>query len=64
MQVVRAGKFPTQKQTQIHTGSMDWQNPPELVNEFGELTGASVTIVRGRGHMLGRDYVAPVLEVG
>jgi hypothetical protein len=62
MRVVRAGDFHVPRRLQIHTGSIDWQSPPELVNEFGELTGASVTIARGRGHMLGRDYVAPVLD--
>jgi hypothetical protein len=62
MRVVRTGEFPVPRQLQIHTGSIDWQSPPELVNEFGELTGASVTIAPGRGHMLGKEYVGPVLD--
>ena len=62
MRVVRAGQYPAPKRLQIHTGSIDWQSPPDLVNEFAALTGACVTIAPGRGHMLGKDYVGPVLD--
>ena len=62
MRVVRAGEFPAPRRLQIHTGSIDWQSPPDLVTEFARLTGASVTIAPGRGHMLGKDYVGPVLD--
>lgn len=62
MQQVRAGKFSAPLNLTVHTGSIDWQSPPDLVQEFGRLTGASVTIAPGRGHMLGKDYVGPVLD--
>jgi alpha-beta hydrolase superfamily lysophospholipase len=62
MQRVRAREFPAPERLQIHTGSIDWQSPPDLVTEFATLTGASVTIAPGRGHMLGKDYVGPVLD--
>ena len=62
MNAVRANSFPTPPQLQIHTGSEDWQSPPSAALAFGELTGASVTIAPGRGHMLGKDYVGPVLD--
>lgn len=62
MTEVRAGQFPAPLQLNLHTGSEDWQSPPALALEFGHHTGAQVTIAPGRGHMLGKDYVGPVLD--
>lgn len=62
MKAVRDGIFPKLDQLEVHVGSEDWQSPPGLTCEFAKLIGASVTIAAGRGHMLGKDYVGPVLD--
>ncbi|MFZ9958461.1 MAG: alpha/beta fold hydrolase [Burkholderiaceae bacterium] len=56
------GTFPTPPRLIIHTGSEDWQSPPASAVAFGELTGAAVHVAHGRGHMLGKDYVGPLLD--
>ena len=58
----KRGTFPTPPRLVIHTGSEDWQSPPATALAFGEFTGAAVHIAPGRGHMLGKDYVGPLLE--
>jgi len=58
----QSGSFPTPPQLTIHTGSEDWQSPPASALAFGNLTGAEVHIAAGRGHMLGKDYVGPLLD--
>jgi hypothetical protein len=62
MRIARKGLFPRPQQVEIHVGDQDWQSPPELVQEFGALTHAPVTIAKGRGHELGADYVSQVLD--
>ena len=61
-QVVEEQKFPSLKQAEIHVGSNDWQSNPEAITAFGEATSISVTVVSGKGHMLGEDYVGPLLD--
>ncbi len=56
-------RYPKPVQCEIHVGSVDWQSDPETVSKFGGLTGIPVTIAPGKGHMLGKDYVAGVLDV-
>lgn len=61
-QAVEAGVFPTVKQAEIHVGSEDWQSDPEVIANFGAATAIPVNIVEGKGHMLGADYVGPLLD--
>lgn len=60
--LAQAGKFPAPRQCEIHLGADDWQSVPTSVQAFGELTGIKVTVAPGRGHMLGADYVGPLLD--
>jgi hypothetical protein len=62
MRAARNKVFPVPTHLQIHVGSLDWQSPPNLVSEFSELVCAKLSIAAGRGHMLGSDYVGPVLD--
>lgn len=55
-------EFPRLSQAEIHIGSEDWQSNPEAVRAFGESASVPVTVVEGRGHMLGVDYVGPLLD--
>ena len=61
-QAVTRRKFPRLVQAEIHVGSEDWQSNPEAVRTFGERASVPVTVVEGRGHMLGVDYVGPLLD--
>lgn len=61
-EAVATGKFPCLKQAELHVGSEDWQSNPDLVNEFSRATSIPVTVAEGRGHMLGVDYVGPLLD--
>ena len=56
------GKFPTLNKAEIHVGSEDWQSNPEAVRAFGKYASIPVEIVEGKGHMLGVDYVGPLLD--
>ena len=47
---------------EIHVGADEWQSVPLHVQALGEKTSIPVTVVPGRGHVLGRDYVGGVLE--
>lgn len=62
MLLAKEGSFPALMRCEIHVGSEDWQSQPEVVTEFGKLTGIEVTVVQGRGHDLGKDYVGPLLD--
>lgn len=62
MKLAREGKYPPPLRCEIHVGSEDWQSQPEIATEFGKLTGMAVTVVKGRGHDLGKDYVGPLLD--
>lgn len=55
-------RFPRLGQAEIHVGSEDWQSSPEAVCAFGERVSVPVTVVEGKGHMLGVDYVGPLLD--
>ena len=61
-QVVKRCEFPRLSQAEIHVGSEDWQSNPEVVRAFGECASVPVTVVEGKGHMLGVDYVGPLLD--
>lgn len=62
MELARADLFPAPRSAEIHVGSDDWQSPPELVKEFGARIRCPVHVTPGRGHMLGEDYVGPLLD--
>ena len=61
-QAASNGGFPRLGQAEIHVGSEDWQSNPEAVRTFGERASIPVTLVEGKGHMLGVDYVGPLLD--
>lgn len=62
MRLAREGRYQAPKRCEMHVGSEDWQSQPEVVTEFGKLTGVAVTVAQGRGHDLGKDYVGPLLD--
>lgn len=62
MKLAREGRYPTPMNCEVHVGSEDWQSQPEVVTEFGKLTGIEVTVAQGQGHDLGKDYVGPIIE--
>jgi alpha-beta hydrolase superfamily lysophospholipase len=59
---IKAGAFNAPKNIELHVGSEDWQSQPEEIKKFGFDLDLSVTVAPGLGHMMGRDYVAPVLD--
>ena len=61
-QAVMRRDFPRLSQAEIHVGSEDWQSNPEAVCAFGGRASIPVTVVEGKGHMLGVDYVGPLLD--
>lgn len=62
MELATAKKYPSPRNAQIHVGELDWQSVPDNVEQFGLLTNIPVTVVRGAGHMLPKEYVASVLD--
>ena len=61
-ELAEAGQFKAPATCEIHVGEDDWQSIAVHVQAFGRLTGIPVTVVPGRGHELGRDYVGPLLD--
>ncbi len=61
-QSIEAGRFKAPDRCEIHVGAEDWQSQPREVQALGQKVGIPVTVVPGRGHMLGEDYVGPVLD--
>ncbi len=55
-------EFPKLKHAEIHVGAEDWQSNPDTVCAFGERACIPVAVVEGKGHMLGVDYVGPLLD--
>ena len=55
-------EFPVLDKAEIHVGSEDWQSNLNGVRSFGEHASIPVTVVEGKGHMLGVDYVGPLLD--
>jgi hypothetical protein len=54
--------MPCPLNAQIQVGTEDWQSVPENVQAFGQAVGIPVHLAEGRGHMLGEDYVGPLLD--
>ena len=61
-QLAQAGQFKVPLNCEIHVGEEDWQSIPANVQSFGQMTGITVTVVPGRGHDLGKEYVGPLLD--
>jgi len=54
--------YPVPRNCHIHVGSEDWQSDPVAICRFGKQLAIPVSIVNGRGHILGEDYVGGVLD--
>ena len=61
-QAAQAGGFPKPDNIEVHVGEEDWQAGPQALVEFCNDVGIEVHVVPGRGHMLGSDYVGPLLD--
>ena len=61
-QTAQAGRFPKPHSIEVHVGEEDWQAGPQALVEFCEAVGIELDVVPGRGHMLGSDYVGPLLD--
>jgi len=61
-QLAKEGLMPCPLDAQIHVGTEDWQSVPDNVQAFGQAVGIPVHLAEGRGHMLGEDYVGPLLD--
>jgi hypothetical protein len=62
-QTAQAGGFPMPRNIEVHVGGEDWQAAPQALVEFCNALRIGVYVVPGRGHMLGPDYVGPLLDV-
>jgi hypothetical protein len=61
-QTAQVGRFPKPHNIEVHVGEDDWQAGPQALVEFCKVVGIKVHVVPGRGHMLGSDYVGPLLD--
>jgi hypothetical protein len=61
-QIAQVGGFPKLSNIEVHVGEEDWQAGPHALVEFCEAVGIELHVVPRRGHMLGSDYVGPLLE--
>lgn len=62
LELSKAQKYPRPLNAEIHVGTADWQSNPSNVQAFAVPLNISVTLVDGRGHDLGKDYVGPLLD--
>ena len=62
MKLAQEGKYPVAKHCEIHVGEPDWQSNPDNVTALAKLTSWDLTVVKGAGHMLPKEYVGAVLE--
>ncbi len=62
MSLVQEGKYPLPKRCEIHVGELDWQSDPDNVAALAKQTGWNMTVVKGAGHMLPKEYVGVVLD--
>ena len=61
-ELAHQNKFSRPQNTEIHLGSEDWESGPASVVKSAEAVGVKVSVVEGKGHMLGADYVGSVLD--
>ena len=57
-----SGMYPVPSNCEIHVGELDWQSNPTNVRKFAVPLGIKVTVVPQGGHMLGKNYVADLLD--
>ena len=62
LQLAARGSYPGPTQCEIHVGERDWQSNPTKVIELAGHLGLKVTVVPNAGHMLGKNYVAGLLD--
>ena len=62
MRLSAEGRYTTPSRIEIHVGELDWQSVPANVLGFAAPLGIPVTVAPGLGHMLGREYVGPLLD--
>ena len=62
MKKAEQGLLPAPVSCEMLVGSDDWQSVPEKVKQLGSCIGAPVTVIEGRGHLLGEDVVGPLLD--
>lgn len=55
-------EFPPLSQAELQVGSQDWQSNPVAVRAFCDRVSVPITVVEGKGHTLGVDYVGPLLD--
>lgn len=61
--LARKGQLLLPTRLEVHVGEADWQSVPAQVTAlFGPL-GVNPVLVKGAGHMLGKDYVGTVLDL-
>jgi hypothetical protein len=60
--LVERGTYPNPRSCEAHVGTLDWQSNPVNVSRLLVRVGINVTVVEGRGHDLGTDYVSKVLD--
>ena len=56
------GSFPKVRNFEVHVGKDDWQAGPQALIDFCVAVGIGVYVAEARGHMLGADYVGPLLD--
>lgn len=56
------GGFPRPANIEVHVGAEDWQAGPQALVGFCDALEIRIHVAHGRGHMLGIDYVGPVLD--
>lgn len=62
LELAASGSYPVPAQCEIHVGEQDWQSNPSRVIELAGHLGLDVTVVPNAGHMLGKNYVAGILD--
>lgn len=62
MRLVSEDRYTPPSRCEIHVGELDWQSVPADVLAFAAPLGIPVTVVPGAGHMIGREYVGPLLD--
>jgi hypothetical protein len=54
--------FPNPVKMEVHVGDQDWQSPSQMVIDFCNTVECEHTLVKGKGHELGKGYVGSVLD--
>ena len=61
-ELAESGMYPVPSHCEIHVGELNLQSNPTNVREFVVPLGIKVTVVPQGGHMLGKNYVADLLD--